>query len=171
MAAIPAFFSSLTAAQAVGLASTAMQALGQIQQGQAANAAAKYNASILEQNARVERQQAMQREEQQRRQAGQILGQQRAAYAQAGGGMGGSALDVATQSGRDAELDALTLRYEGELRARGLETSAAMERFAGQQARTHGYMSSAGTILGGVGDYMSSSANAKARSATLNRVR
>lgn len=157
--------------EAVLIAATAMQAIGQLQQGQAANATAKYNATILEQNAQVERQQANAREEQQRRQAGQILGQQRAAFAQAGGGMGGSALDVATQSGRDAELDALTLRYEGGLRARGLESEASMERFAGKQALKQSRMAAIGTILGGAGDYMSGQATAKYRSEMLNRTR
>lgn len=152
-------------------AAAGVSALSALRQGQAARATANYNATVLEQNAQVERQQANAREEQLRRQTAQILGQQRGAFAQAGGGMGGSALDVATQSGRDAELDALTLRYEGGLRARGLESEAGMERFSGRQASAQSGYSAAGTILGGVGNYMSGSSKARARSTTLNRIR
>lgn len=135
------------------IAATAVQAVGAIQQGNAAKGAADYNASVLEQNAAIERQQAGAREEAKRREARQVLGAQRAAFAQSGGGMGGSAADVMRQSGMNAELDALTLRYEGDLRARGLQAEAASERFAGKQAQTQGYFQAAGSILGGAGKY------------------
>ena len=157
--------------EALMIASTAMNAIGAIQQGNAARASAEYNAKILEQNAVVERQQASAREEAQRRQSRQVLGQQRAAFAQSGGGMGGSAADVMEQSGIMAELDALTLRYEGDLRARGMEVSASQERFAGKQAQRQGYFAAAGSILAGAGDYMGYQERRRYRDRTLENQR
>lgn len=154
--------------EALMIASTAMQAIGAIQQGNSAQAAANYNAAILDQNATVERQQAGAREDAKRREARMILGSQRAAFAQSGGGMGGSAADVMQESAINAELDALTLRYEGDLRARGMNAEAAGERFAGAQAQRQGYFSAAGSILGGAARYGEYSENKRLRTETLN---
>jgi hypothetical protein len=151
------------------VASVATQAIGQIQQAQVAKKAADYNAALAEQNAAVQRQQAGAREEAQRREAGQVLGAQRAAFAQSGGGMGGSAADVMQQSATNAELDALTLRYEGELRARGLEAEAAGERFAGKAALSQGYFNAAPTILSGASQYGEMKAGQKYRAERMRR--
>jgi hypothetical protein len=153
----------------LSVASTAMSAIGAIQQGNNAKAAADYNAGIMEQNATIERQQATAREETQRRQARQILGEQRAGFSQAGIGLGGSASDIMDESATNAELDALTLRYEGDLRARGLMAQAESERFQGRNARTAGYMGAAGSILGGIGGYMGRQEDNRYRSEMLRR--
>lgn len=140
--------------EAMIIAATAVKAIGAIQQGSAAKAAGDYNASMLEQSAAVERQQTAAREDAKRRETRMVLGSQRAAFAQSGGGLGGSAADVMQQSAINAELDALTLRYEGDLRARGMQADATSERFAGKQAQRQGYFSAAGSILSGAGEYM-----------------
>ena len=149
-------------------ASTAMSAAGAIQQGQAAAAqgraqqqAQEYNAVVKEQNAQLSRQQAGAREEQQRRQTRQVLGQQSAALAQAGIGVGtGSALDIEEQSMVRAELDALTISYEGELQATGLLAGAEQDRYYGEVAKSRGenertasYMSAGASILSGAASY------------------
>jgi hypothetical protein len=170
--------------EAVIIASTAMQAIGAIQSAnaQAASyrsqkAASDYNAAVLDQNAGIERSQANAREEAQRREARQILGSQRAAFAQSGTGLSGSAADVMAQSARDAELDALTLRYEGDMRARGLMAEAEGERYQGRvaemnasNAKTSGYLNAAGSILGGVGSYMGYQENKRMRTETISRM-
>jgi 1-aminocyclopropane-1-carboxylate deaminase/D-cysteine desulfhydrase-like pyridoxal-dependent ACC family enzyme len=148
-------------------ASTAMQAVGAIQQGNAANAqakanaqAAQYNANLKVMQAGVERQQAGAKEEAQRRRSRQMLGAQRAAIAQAGIGLGGSALDIAEQSELMAELDSLTIRYEGELRAKGLLAQADMDRysadvykFSGKQAKKDSFMRAGTAVLSGATTY------------------
>lgn len=125
-------------------------------QGRAAQQAADYNAEIQAQNARVARQQAGAREEAQRRQARQVLGEQRAALSQAGIGLGGSAADVYGQSAANAELDALNIRYEGELDARGLLAQSALSTYGGQVDRMNGkigkqagYTNAAASLLTG----------------------
>jgi hypothetical protein len=148
-------------------ASAAMSAAGAIQQGMAAQAqgkaqqdAANYNATIKRQQAALELQQANAREEQQRRGTRQVLGQQRAALAQAGIGMGGSALDIEEQSADRAELDALTMRYEGDLRSKGLLAAAEGAEYegraaiaAGQNAMTGAYLSAGASLLSAAGSY------------------
>lgn len=156
--------------EALLIASTAVQAIGAVSKGNAAKAAAGYNAALMDQEAAAERQQASAREEQGRRQAAQVLGAQRAAFAQSGGGMGGSAADVMRQSSINAELDALTMRYEGELRARGLESQAAAERFAGKQAQRAGYFEAAGTILGGAAKYGDARETRRLRQAKIKEI-
>ncbi len=154
--------------EALIIAGTAVQALGAIQQGNAAKKAADYNAGQLEQGAALERQQANEREEAQRRQARQVLGSQRAAFAQSGGGMGGSAADVMAQSATNAELDALTLRYEGDLKARGMEAQASSERYAGAVAKRNSRMQAVGSILSGAAMYGSMQAAQAARAGTAS---
>jgi hypothetical protein len=149
-------------------ASAAISAVGAIQQGAAAASQARaqqgaqqYNAAVKEQNATVARQQAGAREEQQRRMSRQVLAQQRAALAQAGIGVGfGSALDIEEQSAIRAEMDALTIRYEGELQAKGLLASAQQDLFQGEMARAAGrnaqtasYISAGSSLLSGAASY------------------
>ena len=148
-------------------ASAAVSAVGAIQQGMAAQAQAKsaqdaanYNATIKRQQAASELQQSGAREEQQRRGARQVLGQQRAALAQAGIGMGGSSLDIEEQSADRAELDALTMRYEGDLRAKGLLAAAEGAEYegraaisAGKNAMTGAYLSAGASLLSAAGSY------------------
>lgn len=144
-------------------ASAAIGAYSAYQGGQAQKANAKsqqdaadYNAKVQAQNAAVARQQASAREEAQRRQARQILGEQRAALSQAGIGLAGSAADVYGASAGAAELDALNIRYEGELDARGLLAQSSLSTFegqvAGRNARTAGqagYLNAASSLLSG----------------------
>lgn len=149
------------------VASSAASAVGAIQQGQAQKAQAEaraqaneYNAQVREIQAGVEREQAGARESQQRREARQLLGAQRAGISQAGIGLMGSAIDVEEQSATRAELDALTIRYEGETRAVGLLNDAELEEYnaeanreAGSNAMKGAYLSAGASILSGASDY------------------
>jgi hypothetical protein len=125
-------------------------AVGAIAQGQQAKNAADYNAKVDEQNATITRQQANQREEIFRKEARQNLGRQRAALAESGVGMGGSGADIIKDSALNMELDALNIRYQGDLEARGLVEQAKMSRLEGRQRRANAGLQAAGSILGGV---------------------
>jgi hypothetical protein len=150
----------------------AVSAIGAISQAQTASANAKSQAQAADYNAQVSRNQAYSAMQEstsaqlaQRRRAGQVLGAQRAAAAQSGVGMGGSTGDVLEQSGALAELDALNLAYEGDLRAKGYMGQADLDAWNATQARrnaksamTSGYLSAAGSLasfgatkFGGVG--------------------
>lgn len=158
--------------EAVAVAATAFQALGAIQQGNAAAAsydsqanADKYNAQIASQNADIVSQQAAAQEATQRRKAALVAGEQRAAQAQSGLAFTGSALDVAQQSAANAELDALNIRYEGQLKRRGLLANAQQDSYgadvAGQNSNSAalgGYLNAGSKILGGTGNYLKTKA-------------
>jgi hypothetical protein len=85
-----------------------------------------------------------------------FMGEQLAQLSQAGAGLSGSYADVIGQSAADAELDALNIRYEGELQAMGLleqsqqsELSARVNRINARQAGRAGNTAAASTLLSG----------------------
>lgn len=143
--------------------STALQTYGMIQQGEAQAAQAKsaaqaneYNATVQRNNAQVAQAAAARQEEEQRSQFGQLQGAARAAVAQSGAGMGGSNLEVLKRNALQNELDALTIRYEGQSKARGLIAQSQLEtqqaganRAAASAARTGAYISAGATALSG----------------------
>jgi hypothetical protein len=144
-----------------------MGAAGAFQQGRDANRMAGRRADALDRNAETELENAEiasniygQREDLSRRSARMLAGQQTAAMAQSGAGMGGTNAALARQSAIDAELEALGIRYEGEMAARGhrqrageFRDAAGMERHQGRQARRAGNLGAATNLLmaGGYG--------------------
>lgn len=150
------------------VAGTALSAIGAIQQGQAQSAQFKAMQQANEYSAAVARSRAQtalavggQREEQQRRAARFQLGSMRAATAQAGLGLGGTAADAERQSEIFAELDALNIRYGSQLESQGLlaqsdldVASAASYGQSATAARQAGYLNAASSLLSGSAGYM-----------------
>lgn len=154
----------LTMALAIG--STVMGAIGQVQQANAQAAASKYNAQVAEMNAQISEKRAKsvieagKNEEQMKRQEVQrILGQQQAGLAANGVDLTfGSPLDTIVDTAVLGELDALTIRtntyrqaYEARVDATNQRAGAELHRFEAKAAKTGGYLSAMGTVLGGVG--------------------
>ena len=150
--------------------SAIFKAVGDIQQGNAAYANAKsqsfandYNATIADNNARSVLEQANAREEQQRRQFRSLQGEAIAGAAQSGAGLDGSNADVLKQNAINNELDALTIRYEGQMQSTGLMAQAGLDRYAAtanlkyaKSARTAGFMNAGADLLAGANKaYMS----------------
>ena len=149
------------------IVATAMQAVGAIQQGNAAARNANAAAAASDYNAAVSRNQAQaasiastSQQIAQNRQARQLAGQQRAAVAQSGLGFTGSNRDVIEQSNTLAELDQLNLAYEGALKAGGFMAQAEMDDYGARvqrsnatSARRAGYMGAATAIAGGAARY------------------
>jgi len=151
---------------AVNVASQAASGLQEYQQGMQDAAVAGQNAQIATDNAARARLDASRAEEAQRVQSRKAMGRAWAASAQsgaAGSGPGqGSFGALNTQSGKDAELDALNIRYDGEMEAFGDLTQAAQfraERKAAKQRARGGLISgvlgSASAALSGSADYRS----------------
>lgn len=129
MAALPA------AVAATSAGSTILGAMGEAKTLEAQAAQADYRARLAERNAGIVEQQTNARIGQQQRQAGQVLGEQRAAIAQSGFGASGTMLDIARQSGTQSVLDALSLRYEGDVKKTELQAEGEMARWESKQAR------------------------------------
>lgn len=125
-----------------------MQLIPAIFAGNAEAAALEGQANVARMNARIASQQGGAREDQQRRENALRLGEQRAAMAQSGfDPSSGSALTLQGQSAANAELDALTTRYESQLQALSFNTQAANLKRQAKSARTTGYLNAAGELL------------------------
>lgn len=78
-----------------------------------------------------------------------MLGRQIASVGASGLELSGSPLDFTLDSLVDAEMDALTARYQGETAAQSLTTQAAMDRAGAKSARTNGYLGGAAALISG----------------------
>lgn len=130
------------------IAAGTLQAIGTLTGGNEADKVGAANARALEAQAGSVRSATVQREGMVRTRNREELSKQRAALLQSGVDPGsGSALVGVTQSTYDAELDALTTRYEGMLQAQGLDTQAAMSRYEGKARKKQSRLSAAGQLM------------------------
>ena len=142
---------------------TAVSVIGAIQQGNAAKAAANFNAQVALQNQQIAEQDAQIAREQAALQANQAdregrlrLGKIRAAHGASGGAMEGSVLDVLGDVSAQNELEKQDVIFQGELQARsalnrgaGFANEAALETYRGKSAQTAGYLSAGRELLSG----------------------
>lgn len=135
------------AAQALGGAAAVQSSLNQ-------SASAEFNAKMGISNAEQAAMQAGAAEDAQRRRAGIALGEGRAAMAQSGvDPTSGSGLLVEEQSARNAELDALTVRYQGLLEGRGLLAQSALDQRQAAIYSQNAVYAGLGGALGTYGAY------------------
>lgn len=142
-------------AGAIGMISAGISAAGAIRQGNVAESAAEYNAQVAENNAEVVRAQGTLQQEAQRAKARALIGDQLAAVSSSGTSVSGSNLQLLGESLYNAELDALNIRYESELNARGLQSQATQERWQGKQAKIASGFNAAAQIGKGFSSYAS----------------
>ena len=174
------------------LVAGSIQAAGAIAEGNAQSAqfnsqaqAASYNASIQRNQASAVAQQTAAREDLQRKQSRQVFGKQIAAGAESGVSITtGSASDLFRSSLYDAEMDALNVRYEGEMNRVGLLNQASLSDWEGSVAKRNaktakrsGYIKAAASMAGaaagaygmaGAGAGAGASAGAGAPNSALN---
>lgn len=149
---------SLVAGTAMKMAGAAADAQAKAASYNADATANDYNADRLREQAQIALQQAGVREDAVSRKGRAVLGTQRAALAQSHlDSSTGSLALVQEQSADNAGLDALMIRYEGNLQARGVTAQADVENFKGRVARMNaggarrgGYIGAATSLLQGV---------------------
>lgn len=126
-------------------------ALGQVQGGREAEAAARFNAEQLELEGEREVEDAAIRESRQREQDARVLSSARANIAASGFSPteGTSDLVVLADIAAESEKDAQLIRRAGQLRRGDLRTQAEIERGQGRSARRAGEIGAIGTLLGG----------------------
>lgn len=139
--------------------------VGQIAAANAAASAAKFSASINEQNATYAERRAMdalergkEEERRVRQEGGQLKGKQVAQMAAAGLDLGfGSPLDVLVDTTVGIELDSARTRRNANLEADDFDrqawsyrAQAGMDRASAKNSRTAGFIGAAGSVLGGV---------------------
>lgn len=140
-----------TVAMYASIAGAAITAVSAISGAQAQSNAMKYNAEMAERNAQIARQNAAVEEAKQRRLTVLRQGAARANVGMAGVDLEGSPLDILEQNAAQEELDALTIRYKGELAASGFQADAALNRANASNAMTQGYLKAGSAILMGAG--------------------
>lgn len=145
-------------------AGAAVQALGAIQKGQAAQSQANFQAQILQQQAERERQVAEANEEDFRRRQSFILAQRRAALGASGVVQAeGSPLLVSEDFAAEVEFQALRIRSGGELRATRAEQQAVLQRFQGRAARSAGFVRGGALLITGAGKSFGGGSNLRSR--------
>lgn len=125
-----------------------LQVGGQAAAGYGDMQSANYNAKVLNtQAAQVANNTGMEEANLRRQQRQDIAAQ----IAEAGGrGIdvgSGSIVDVIRQNASNAEMDALTLRYRGEIEQAGLKSQAKMKRYEGKQALYSGLAGAGSKLL------------------------
>lgn len=145
----------------------AVGAYSSISQGDAQSASYKRAAAADDFNAQMMRAKsgnalrvADANEEATRRGSARAMGATRAALTEAGIGSEGSAADIVQQSSQDAELDALNVRYKGQLESTGYLDQANLDEFSAKgnrenagNAKTAGYLGAASSVLSAYGGY------------------
>lgn len=127
----------------------ALAAAGTLYSGLSNAAAQRGNAAALDQQAGQERAAANANEQRQRTRNQIILAQRRTGTGASGFTSDGSGLDVLEFEARQTELDALTIRYQGEVNARGLEFQAGQARRAATASTVGAILGAGGTLLAG----------------------
>lgn len=125
----------------------AVAAVAQSAMGEMQGSAANVQGDIAFGNAQATRQQGSAREDMQRRQNAMRMGDLRARSAESGfDPSSGSLATLQTKSAAEMELDALTTRYESDLRALSFENEGRAQRYNARVARRSGYLSAAATL-------------------------
>lgn len=147
------------------IAGTATSVAASVQQANAAEAEAEYqakvqreNAKIAEENAAVQRQQGIEEERMQRLKTARNVASQKTAMAANGIDVTtGTALDVIEDTATIGELDALQTRYNYERQALAYEAKADnfqnqanLDVLKGKNAQTAGYLNAGATGLAGI---------------------
>lgn len=128
---------------------TGVSAVGAIQQGQQAAAAAEYSAQVQEQNARIAREQGATEAARIARGVERQIGTIGANTGASGLTMEGSPLAVLLETRKLGRLDELTAGYNAEVQARGAQAQAQQYRLAGRDAASAGYIGAASALLTG----------------------
>lgn len=119
---------------------------------QAQRKAASYNAKVAANNAQIAADQANVNEDAQRRRAAMAIGRE-AAGAAAGSGISGTNADNLEQSATYAELDALNIRYQGQLGVQSDMNQATLDNMQGKAANEAGYLNAGAAALSSYGTY------------------
>lgn len=140
-----------TLAQVASIGGTIFSVMGAVQQGQEADARAKYEAKVQEQQA-DEAVASSQRDAMERYRQGQyLLSQQRAAIAGAGGNLDDpSVIKMMGDTAGETALSAETAMYRGEQQARGYNDAAEVSRYEGKAAKRASMFNAAGALFSGV---------------------
>ena len=134
---------------ALAAVGTLMSSSGSKKEAAAQAQANAYNAGVALRNAEALRAETAVDVVQVRRASAGQLGEMRAGFAASGFQSGGSVMDVLMDSAAQAELEAQTMTYKGELRAQGLEAQAGLDTLSASNALKSGSNRATGILISG----------------------
>ena len=134
--------------------------VGAVAAGDASRRAAHTNADIARQRGRIAIDQATVNEDAQRRRTAMAVGRQAASAAE-GSGLDGTNVDLIQQSATDAEIDALNIRYGGQIGQVSNNAQANLSDMQASDAQTAGYINAGAAALSGYGGYANAGRKAK----------
>lgn len=135
---------------AMAIASAAMAAASMVAQSQAAKKQSKFNAAVARNNAIIAKQKARAQEAAFRKKFAFFQGETATGFAKGGVVVNtGSPLEVLGDNAAEAELEALMIRYGGEIQADDFAAQAGASLAAGKGAFNSGMLAAGATILSG----------------------
>ena len=132
----------------LGAAASAVGAASAIQQGQNQAKLGEYNLQVAQNQAEQARIKAAYDAERQRELARKVSGTQRSAMASAGGELLDMS-DVIAENARNAEMDALAIRYGGDTAAAAARQQGILAKAQAQAAKQASYGQAASSLLTG----------------------
>jgi len=141
----------LTTALVIMAATTAVSAGGTLYAGEQQRKAASYSADVAEQAARAAQERAAYDEEMHRERIRKTLSTIRSLYGKSGVDMTGTPLLALEETAAQGEMDALAIRYGGDVAAAQKRSEAARYKMQGGAARTSSYFQAGSTLLQGAG--------------------
>lgn len=139
----------LSLSSVLGIGSTLVGAIGQIESGNAQKKAAEYNAQVQEIQARQAQDQGVSQATEIAQRTRAKLAGTRAAATESGLELTGSVTDVLGAVEKQGTLDAMTAVYDSGNRAASLRSSADLSRARGASAQSAGYLGAGQSILTG----------------------
>lgn len=135
---------------------TVLSVAGQAAQAEAQAGAQEFSANVQEENAQIASAQAQEEANRIRTDRDRRIGRARAQYAASGVLTNtGSPLAILSDIAEEAELDALTVKYQGSLRSRDSRNQAAVDRAGASNTRTAGAISAGASLLSGGANFAS----------------
>ena len=142
-------YATSTVIAIAAVASAVVAAGSAIYSGVASKQAADANADIQEQNARAAEAKAKYDEQRHRESVNKILSAQRALYGTSGLEMSGSPLLTMEDTAGQGEMDALAIRYGGDVAAARERSGANLSRMQGNNYQTASYFQAGSSLLSG----------------------
>jgi len=137
---------------AISAVAVVASVVGTVVSSDAQRRAANTNADIQEQNAAAARAKSSYDEQRHRESVQKMLSTQRALYGKSGVDMAGSPLLVMEDTAAQGELDALAIRYGGDVASAQQRSAANLSRMQASDYQTAGYLKAGSSLLSGASD-------------------
>jgi hypothetical protein len=136
-------------ATTLGTLGSLMGGLGAMQSNSAQTSAAEYNAQLSRQNAALSRQKTQEELEIQDRERRLRLGSNIARAGANNTGFGGSTGDILQSNAMQEELELMSIKSDGALRAAGFENTATLDSMQAESSKTAGMIGAGANLLSG----------------------